>query len=344
MHSSYLSLAALAQAVMVTETEYHTVYVTVDADDQIDNKPSSAAPKPVSSATVASVNLSQHVSTSSADVFSAPIPTDTSLLLSQGNPDSYWPWASNDDSSDAPYQSTYFLGNDQVDNLSSYMPDQDYDQDSSMGYVPYQSADQGDYQSSPSDYTVNQGLLSKYNLNQGTPANQGSPNNQGPPADQGSAPSEPASEDAESSSSGEAAASAPEGLAQDIVSYHNKVRAIHHVGELTWSAELAGYASNYLAGDYCDFKHSGGPHGENLALGYLSIDEAQEAWYMEKDLYDYAAGRFSLSTGHFTQLVWKDTNEVGCATAECPRGTFLVCEYSPQGNIIGQFQENVFAE
>lgn len=42
--------------------------------------------------------------------------------------------------------------------------------------------------------------------------------------------------------------------------------------------------------------------------------------------------------GHFTQLVWKSSTKVGCATVQCPAGTVLglpswytVCNYSPPG-------------
>lgn len=131
-------------------------------------------------------------------------------------------------------------------------------------------------------------------------------------------------------------------LASEIVDYHNKVRSEHGVGSLSWSDKLAGYAQDYLSGDNCVFKHSGGPYGENIAIGYPEIEDALDAWYNEKDEYDYSSGQFSESTGHFTQMVWKSTTEVGCATQECSGGTFLVCEYSPRGNFLGQFTSNVF--
>jgi hypothetical protein len=42
--------------------------------------------------------------------------------------------------------------------------------------------------------------------------------------------------------------------------------------------------------------------------------------------------------GHFTQVVWKDSTKVGCATVKCPAGSVLqypswytVCNYNPQG-------------
>ncbi|PRT56043.1 Protein PRY2 [Wickerhamiella sorbophila] len=132
-------------------------------------------------------------------------------------------------------------------------------------------------------------------------------------------------------------------FAQTIVDYHNKVRAEHGVGAVEWDDELASFASNYLAGDNCQFKHSGGPYGENIAMGYGTTTGALEAWYDENSQYNYAAGQFSASTGHFTQMVWKGTTKVGCAQTDCGMGPFLVCEYSPRGNVIGQFTENVFA-
>lgn len=45
------------------------------------------------------------------------------------------------------------------------------------------------------------------------------------------------------------------------------------------------------------------------------------------------------SFGHFTQIVWKGTQQVGCATQYCPQGLtnaayaqyFTVCNYYPPG-------------
>ena len=55
-----------------------------------------------------------------------------------------------------------------------------------------------------------------------------------------------------------------------------------------------------------------------------------------------------MSTGHFTQMVWKSTRKVGCASVPCngrhgTPGNYLVCEYSPAGNMIapGYFAKNV---
>lgn len=34
-------------------------------------------------------------------------------------------------------------------------------------------------------------------------------------------------------------------------------------------------------------------------------------------MYDFNKPGFSLATGHFAQLVWASTREVGCAAVEC---------------------------
>jgi len=47
--------------------------------------------------------------------------------------------------------------------------------------------------------------------------------------------------------------------------------------------------------------------------------------------------------GHFTQVVWATTTEIGCALVDCPKDTawigyrsqFLVCQYNPGGNTAG---------
>lgn len=102
----------------------------------------------------------------------------------------------------------------------------------------------------------------------------------------------------------------------------------------------------------------GGPYGENLAEGYTNVTSAIDAWAVESDKYRYSPPTgFSEKTGHFTQLVWKATTDVGCGVADCSAnlddkngdgkavGWFLVCEYWPPGNVVGDhneyFKENV---
>ncbi|KAK2077642.1 hypothetical protein QBZ16_004488 [Prototheca wickerhamii] len=57
-------------------------------------------------------------------------------------------------------------------------------------------------------------------------------------------------------------------------------------------------------------------------------------------------------TGHFTQMVWNRSRELGCGFAVCPGSTsnpngygtwnYLVCRFYPVGNVIGYYDQNVF--
>jgi hypothetical protein len=71
-------------------------------------------------------------------------------------------------------------------------------------------------------------------------------------------------------------------------------------------------------------------------------------WYSEVSLYDFNNPGFSNNTGHFTQVVWKNTTEIGCGVrTDCPTPAawpfayHLVCQYSPPGNFTGQYSQNV---
>ena len=50
-----------------------------------------------------------------------------------------------------------------------------------------------------------------------------------------------------------------------------------------------------------------------------------------------------LFTGHFTQVVWKNTQKLGIAKAKSPKSgkIIVVANYEPAGNWIGQYKDNV---
>ena len=66
-----------------------------------------------------------------------------------------------------------------------------------------------------------------------------------------------------------------------------------------------------------------------------------QMWYDEIKDYDYDKPCFGMSTGHFTQVVWKSTTEVGCGIAIGNGKILGVAQYSPPGNYQGQFPQNV---
>ena len=61
--------------------------------------------------------------------------------------------------------------------------------------------------------------------------------------------------------------------------------------------------------------------------------------------YNFGSGGFSSGTGHFTQVVWKRSTELGIGRAESSRGSmkcaYIVGRYKPAGNMMGDFPQNV---
>ncbi len=129
---------------------------------------------------------------------------------------------------------------------------------------------------------------------------------------------------------------------------HNNYRTLHGVSTVTWSKAVAASAQDYA--DTCPSGHSGSGYGENLAWASynMGVSSVVQMWYNEESDYDYDNPGFSSETGHFTQVVWKATTEIGCAFAtRCDSNwpymaNAWVCQYNPPGNFIGQFAKNVF--
>jgi hypothetical protein len=77
-----------------------------------------------------------------------------------------------------------------------------------------------------------------------------------------------------------------------------------------------------------------------LAAGYFGIQASIDAWYDEISQYDWSNPGFSEACGHFTQMVWVGSTELGCAWVDCngengTPGQYLMCEYQAAGNVIG---------
>lgn len=73
---------------------------------------------------------------------------------------------------------------------------------------------------------------------------------------------------------------------------------------------------------------------------------AIKLWYDEIQYYDWNNPGFSSAAGHFTQVVWRSSVEIGIGIATVPDATYrirsVVCiSYRPPGNYLGQFEQNV---
>lgn len=137
-------------------------------------------------------------------------------------------------------------------------------------------------------------------------------------------------------------------FAQRFVDAHNRYRAQHCAPPLAWSEEVAKVAqawANTLRDRGCTFEHSpGGRYGENLAAGTqgaLDPERVVAMWYDEVADYSFSSGGFSMSTGHFTQVVWRSTRSLGCGHVTCKGNDIYVCNYDPPGNWQGRYREEV---
>lgn len=125
-----------------------------------------------------------------------------------------------------------------------------------------------------------------------------------------------------------------------VLEVTNEYRATHDAKPLSWNDTLAEYSKKWA--DACIWKHSvrytnpqplstihvneyhanlisqRSPYGENLAYGYANASAAVIAWGDEGAMYNFGKPTgFTEETGHFTQLVWKATTQVGCAAVNC---------------------------
>jgi uncharacterized protein YkwD len=145
-------------------------------------------------------------------------------------------------------------------------------------------------------------------------------------------------------------------LRSDAVSTHNTYRTKHQSPNVTIDDTLNQSAQTWAQTIAAkgDLEHSTGSGvGENIYwaggsstnLGSAAVQD----WYSEIKDYDYNNPGFSSDTGHFTQVVWKGSTKVGCGAAPGPAtingtkydGFYVVCQYSPAGNVEGQFPNNV---
>ncbi|WOL10907.1 STS14 protein-like [Canna indica] len=141
------------------------------------------------------------------------------------------------------------------------------------------------------------------------------------------------------------------GAAPDqYLSGHNQARAAVGVAPLRWSAALGSEASRVVriqqAEKGCEFADlSSSRYGANQAWASYAVraTEAVRSWVEEGKFYNY--GNNSCAAGHpcgtYTQVVWRNSAELGCAQATCAAkggatSSLTLCLYDPPGNILGQ--------
>ena len=142
-----------------------------------------------------------------------------------------------------------------------------------------------------------------------------------------------------------APASAEQFNRADVLAAHNKYRAALGLSALRWSEALATSAQRWAdqLAAMGRLQHSGS--GQNLAMatsGSLTVTQLVDLWGNERTLFidGYfpaisSTGNWA-DVGHYSQIVWKGTAEVGCGFARRNGHDVLVCNYSPPGNVMGE--------
>ncbi len=114
---------------------------------------------------------------------------------------------------------------------------------------------------------------------------------------------------------------------------------------------------------------STGPYGQNIAVygasgnikgmstSKIIAQAITDMWY-NGEVWQFPASDYGKSNpdmsnfeswGHFSQVVWVGSTEIGCAAQYCAPGTiydsmgswFSVCDYRSEGNMGGEYGKNV---
>jgi hypothetical protein len=139
-------------------------------------------------------------------------------------------------------------------------------------------------------------------------------------------------------------------LAQRLLAAHNRERALVGAPPLQWDADLAAHAASYgptlasLRTLVHSPRESRPGERENLAMAWHGTTTAEQLvgmWGQEKQLLRPGLFPAVSRTGqwqdvaHYTQMVWPTTTHVGCAIFPAD-WDYLICRYSPPGNIDGK--------
>ena len=146
-------------------------------------------------------------------------------------------------------------------------------------------------------------------------------------------------------------------MLEEVLAVHNKYRTERGIPPLVWSETLAAHAmqwANHLVRSGGQLRHSKVlGEGENLWMGKakrFSHTQKVEHWVNEKKYYKSGifpdvstSGNWS-DVGHYTQIIWRNTTEVGCAKATSGNHDIFVCRYAPQGNIFTKKHKNLYED
>ncbi|NWQ64875.1 PI16 inhibitor, partial [Neopipo cinnamomea] len=138
-----------------------------------------------------------------------------------------------------------------------------------------------------------------------------------------------------------------------ILDEHNRFRSqvsppAKAMMKMTWDKELESLAQSYAEKCIWDHNKERGRRGENLfaMAPMLELEFAVEDWNGEEKFYNLTTSTCvpGQMCGHYTQVVWSDTKQIGCGAKFCEKIEgietenmhLLVCNYYPAGNVKGK--------
>ncbi|CAM4682298.1 unnamed protein product [Lepidochelys olivacea] len=138
-----------------------------------------------------------------------------------------------------------------------------------------------------------------------------------------------------------------------IVEMHNQFRSqvsppAADMLKMSWAPDLEAFAKAYAAKCIWGHNKERGRRGENLfaITDEMDVEMALEQWYNEHEHYNLTTSKCTVGQmcGHYTQVVWANSERVGCGMQFCktlhgvedPDLYLLVCNYDPPGNVRGR--------
>ncbi|CAG9576157.1 unnamed protein product [Danaus chrysippus] len=138
----------------------------------------------------------------------------------------------------------------------------------------------------------------------------------------------------------------------EFLNAHNEYRSKHRVPPLEINKKMCKYAEEWAKSiakigrvEHRDQNE----YGENIFYAWstdpnftLSGKDPVDKWYSEIQNHSFGKEPDNLGSGHFSQIVWEDTKELGVGVAKTKEGQiYVVAYYYPPGNVMGSFATKV---
>ena len=138
----------------------------------------------------------------------------------------------------------------------------------------------------------------------------------------------------------------------DVLKQHNKIREKYKREQLKLNNDLTTLAQKYA--DNFDLLEESNFHFENDQNQYIGINyklfdgDISEINKICKEWIDEGKGceennviKYSSKTKHFTQIIWKNTKNIGLGYSELNNNKkIFIAFYYPVGNILNEFERN----